>query len=109
MRFWLGVLTALLVVSPATITDVQYETFVQVEYIEPEYVNTPILDSLVDWDEHERQSECLWEYLQSTKLEITLRNVMAAGEWADVNGGACLLIGEDHDNSLAQVHTEDAS
>lgn len=94
MKFWIGVLFTLLLVEPSSITHVEYETHVRVEYIEHEY-STPILDSLVDWDEHERQSECLWEYLQSTGLEITMRNVMAAGEWADVNGGACLLIGVD--------------
>jgi len=67
---------------------------VEVE-VEPEPVPTPIADSLVDWDEQERQSECLWVLLQDAEVEMTLDVVLAAGTWADARGGACLLIGED--------------
>jgi hypothetical protein len=57
---------------------------------------TPIADSLVDWDDFDRQSDCLFEWLQGqVGWEITLERVLAAGYWTDALGGACLLIGED--------------
>jgi hypothetical protein len=58
-------------------------------------VPTPIADSLVDWVELERQTDCLWEYLEQSGVEITLEIVLAAGTWTDALGGACLVIGED--------------
>ena len=58
-------------------------------------VSTPIADSLVDWQELERQTDCLWELLQDTGVEITLDVVLAAGTWTDALGGACFVIGED--------------
>jgi hypothetical protein len=56
---------------------------------------TPIADSLVDWDEHERQTECLWKFLGAHGVELTLQTVLAAGDWTDALGGACQVIGED--------------
>ena len=53
------------------------------------------IDELVDFDEVDRQSECLWEFLKDAGVEITFRNVWTAGEWTDALGGACLVIGED--------------
>ena len=58
-------------------------------------LETPIADSLVDWVEFERQTDCLWEFLQASGVEITLQTVTAAGTWTDALGGACLVIGED--------------
>ena len=58
-------------------------------------VETPFADALVDFDELERQSDCLWELLQETGVEITLEIVIAAGTWTDALGGACRVIGED--------------
>jgi hypothetical protein len=77
-----------------------YETFVQpvVEKTAWEQaleVETPLLDSLVDWEEVERQTDCLWEFMQAAGVEITLEVVLAAGTWTDALGGACLVIGED--------------
>jgi len=72
------------------------EVFVRtVEVEEVEYRPTPIADSLVDWVDLERQTECLWEFLQASGVDLTLQNVMAAGTWTDALGGACLVIGED--------------
>lgn len=97
MRFWLGVLFSMLVMSP--IPEVFVETIIETEVVHVSTVYdstpTPVIDSLIDWDEQERQNECLWFYLQQLEWEITLDNVLLAGEWADANGGACLLIGED--------------
>jgi len=56
---------------------------------------TPIADSLVDWEELERQTDCLWVLLSESGVEITLEIVLAAGTWTDALGGACLVIGED--------------
>ena len=112
MRFWVGVFTTLLVVAPIPMVVTEYETIVrEMEYVQ-EWVDTPILDSLVqDWDEVERQSDCLFVFLQQqVGWEITLERVLAAAEWTDSLGGACLVIGEDDgDNALAEVHAEEPS
>jgi len=95
MKFWLGVLFTLLVVSPSTVNVTKYETFVREMEVQPERERTPLLDSMIDVAEAERQGECLWYYLQQEGIEITLRNVLAMGEYADIMGGACHLIGEN--------------
>lgn len=59
-------------------------------------VETPIADSLVDWDQLDRDNDCLFEFLQAEQVPITLEVVWAAGYWADALGGPCVLIGE-HD------------
>jgi hypothetical protein len=58
---------------------------------------TPIADALVDWDEVDRQTDCLWELLQSADVEITLEVVLAFGTWADAQGGPCLLTEREDD------------
>ncbi len=77
----------------------QYETVVRyVEHNERvERVETPILDSMIDdWDELERQSDCLFEFLREHfGYEITLERVLYAGWWTDELGGACAVIGAD--------------
>lgn len=105
MRFWVGVFTTLLVVSPTTV--IEYETIVR--EVEPEWVETPILDSFVeDWDEWDRQSDCLFEYLQQhVGWDITLERVFAAAEWTDSIGGACLVIGVDDGKELEKVNIKD--
>jgi hypothetical protein len=79
---------------------VVYETLVKYVEVEQTWaealeVPTPIADSLLDMDEVERQTDCLWEFMQAAGVEITLQTVMAAGTWTDALGGACLVIGED--------------
>lgn len=58
-------------------------------------VPTPIADAAVDWEQVERDEQCLWELLQMHEVEITFEIVWAAGVWADALGGPCLMIGED--------------
>jgi hypothetical protein len=59
-------------------------------------VKTPVIDELVDWDEVERQTDCLWVFLtEHFGHDITLDRVLAAAAWTDELGGACLVIGED--------------
>jgi hypothetical protein len=99
MRFWLGVLFGTLAMSP--IPEVIFETATEtmVVYVEKEFNSTPtpVIDSMIDWDEVDRQNDCLWLYLKELGWDITLENVMLVGDWADANGGACLLIGEDNE------------
>ena len=97
MKFWLGVLFSTLVILP--IPEVLVETIIETEVVHVSTVYdstpTPVIDSLIDWDEQDRQNDCLWFYLKQLGWEITFENVILAGSWADANGGACLLIGED--------------
>jgi hypothetical protein len=97
VKFWLGVLFSTLVISP--IPEVLVETIIETEVVHVSTVYdstpTPVIDSMIDWDEQDRQNDCLWFYLQELGWEITFENVILAGSWADANGGACLLIGED--------------
>ena len=95
MKFWAGVFFTLLVVSPKTEIVTEYQTIVRHEEVQLEWEDTPVLDSRVDWEEHERQSVCLWDYLKEQEIEINLWNVLVAGDYTDMMGGACFLIGED--------------
>jgi len=79
--------------EPTKVTRVLSRT-VLVE-VEPGPVETPHADRLVDWDDVERQTECLWEFLRAHDVELTLATVVAAGDWTDALGGACLVMGED--------------
>jgi hypothetical protein len=99
---WAGVGLAVGVLFGPTADPVQVwqvETFVApaepVTWRDWEQVETPVLDSLVDVDEFERQSACLWEFMREHGLDITVPAVMAAGEWTDLHGGACAMIGAD--------------
>jgi len=86
--------------GPATITE--YRTVTRTETVEvgradPDPVPTPLADSLVDWDRLEVETECLWEFLQRHGIELTLHNIVTAGDWTDINGGACAVLErEDH-------------
>ena len=102
MRFWLGVFTSLLVVSPSTVEVpyylTRYETVIREVEVQPEWVETPIIDSLItdeEWVEIERQGLCLYNYLKIHNIDITLENVLTVGDYTDIMGGACYLIGED--------------
>ena len=77
--------------QPGTITEV----FVREVAVDQLPIETPIVDALVDLDEFERQSDCLWVFLQAAAVELTVEVVWAAGVWTDAQGGACLVIGED--------------
>jgi len=56
---------------------------------------TPIADALVDWEQVERDTDCLWELLQEAQVEITLEVVLAFGTWADAQGGPCVMTGTE--------------
>jgi hypothetical protein len=62
-------------------------------------IETPVIDNLLtdeDWAEIDRQSDCLFDWLQEqVGYEITLERVLAAGYWTDALGGACYVMGVD--------------
>lgn len=98
MKFATGFLTALLVVQPQVETVERTQLVVRgvpMETPDAGPVPTPILDSLIDWEEQDRQSLCLYEFMLESGLEFTLESVWAAGDLTDALGGACLVIGED--------------
>ena len=53
------------------------------------------VDAGLDLDELDRQAGCLWEFMRAEGIEVTLENVFVVGDYSDVRGGACRLIGED--------------
>lgn len=77
---------------PSTIVVTRVE---RLEALPETVVPTPIADAAVDWEQVERDDQCLWELLQMHEVEITFEIVWAAGVWADALGGPCLMIGED--------------
>lgn len=96
MKFWYGVFVTLLLISPNPSTVTHYETVVREVEVEREWADTPIADSLVDWTDFEKETDCLWEFLQAhVGYNITLDAVLAAGYWTDILGGACAVIGEE--------------
>ena len=101
MKFLAGVLCGALLIVPGETTVTEYETIVyrvEVERpFEPLARGEHRIDSKIDWSEVDRDTDCLWELLQNAQVEITLESVMAFGDYADVMGGPCLLIGEDDD------------
>ena len=97
MKFWLWVLAAFLVISPTTETIREYETFVYQTEVNPGSVSTPIADSLIDWKAFDVENDCLWSFLQLNNIELTLHNIVTTGDWADMNGGACALLGESNE------------
>jgi hypothetical protein len=90
----MGVLVCLLCIHPVAEVVVEYETIIDKVYIPGERASTPLIDSMIDWDDFDRQTECLWQLLQERELEITYDIVIAAGICSDANGGACAMIGE---------------
>jgi hypothetical protein len=96
VRFAAGFLTALLLFQPQVRTETARETFVRTVTAEVE-VPEPWNPPGVDVAEAERQGLCLWEWMRAEGMEMTLEMVWAAGEVADMAGGACYLIGGDGD------------
>jgi hypothetical protein len=75
-------------------TEVRYETTVLEVPAVHEREDTPLADALVDWDEVDRQTDCLWTFLQDHfGYDLTLERVLYAGWWTDELGGACAVIG----------------
>lgn len=99
MKFLAGVVCGTLLIAPQETTTVQYETIVhrvtETEEFEPLARGEHRVDESIDWAEFDRENECLWQLLQNSGVEITLESVFAFGDYADVMGGPCELIGED--------------
>lgn len=99
MRVAVALTLSLLTVDPVAQQTVVYETVARTVQVYPEPIPTPILDSHIsdaEWEEMERQSECLYVFLRDHfGYDITLERVLAAGAWTDELGGACAMIGED--------------
>ncbi|HEY7825038.1 MAG TPA: hypothetical protein VIG24_19515 [Acidimicrobiia bacterium] len=99
MKFAVALLFTVLAVKPVQPDPVVvYETVVRTVEVERSAVPDPVQpDYMTDaeWAEFERQSECLWRLMRDRDMPITYENVVAADVWAEHNGGACLLIGED--------------
>jgi len=66
------------------------EVEVEVE-VEPE----PAAEVSLSADEYERETECLWEFMQKHDLEMSPGMVLAATESTRMFGGACYLMGDD--------------
>jgi len=95
MKFWAGVLASLLVLSPRVEPGtVHYETIVH-RVSSSEEKAEPAEFEGHDINEAERQGMCLWDFMNDRGIEITLENVLVSGNWTDMRGGACFLIGED--------------
>lgn len=97
MKWAVSALMLLLTVSSTETVRVETVTHTVVRQVavQAEPIETPYADSLIDWNEQERQNDCLWEFLQDAGVELTLNAVIAAGNWTDALGGACAAIGED--------------
>jgi len=103
MKVTIGVLFSLLTLHPTGETIYITETIVRTVEVEREREPWPEPeqpDHMTDdeWAEFERQSECLWNLMRERGMEITLETVTAADVWAEHNGGACHLLG-DNDES----------
>ena len=110
-RYWVGVLQGAALGLSVAVTiaaavwpepDVIHEIEVVERLVKPTFedaliVETPVIDSLMDdgWEaESDRQSDCLFEWLQAeVGWEITLDRVVAAGYWLDSLGGPCEVMG----------------
>ena len=105
---WLSLLFALLAFGWALVTaadarhaalppQVQYEVVLVEQEVERVPQPTPIADSLVDFEEVERQTDCLWVLLEEHfGYDITMERVTAAALWTHELGGACAVIGENN-------------
>lgn len=95
MKFAAGFLFALLAVVPQPKTTIEYQVVIR-EPAKQEPADTPVIDSLMtdeDWARIERESDCLFDYLQMHfGWDITLDRVMAGGYWTDELGGACAVM-----------------
>ncbi|HEY7824473.1 MAG TPA: hypothetical protein VIG24_16650 [Acidimicrobiia bacterium] len=95
MRRSVAAMMLLLTVGSTETVETNTQLVVRQVAVQTDEVETPYADSLIDWDEQDRENDCLWEFLQDAEVELTLDTVIAAGDWTDALGGACAAIGED--------------
>ena len=62
---------------------------------EPEPEPEPLAEVGMSVEEYERETECLWEFMQKHDLEMSPGMVLAATESTRMFGGACYLMGDD--------------
>ena len=85
---------ALVLLARDTPAQTAHQVFVR--EVTPEWdAYTFAVDARLDLDELDRQGHCLWEFMREHGVEVTLENVFVVGDYTDVMGGACYLIGED--------------
>ena len=91
---WMAVGAAISWYAAPTQTETYYQTIVKEVPAVRVPAETPYADSLVDWEEHHRETDCLWVILQDRfGYDITMDRVTAAALWTHELGGACHLIG----------------
>ena len=78
-------------------SQVHYQTVIQqAPPVERIPSDTPYADSLVDFDEVERDTDCLWVILREQfGWDITMERVTAAALWTYELGGACAVLEGD--------------
>ena len=91
MKFWLGVVTAALTVGPVATPNPTpvTETFVETVQVgvEPElFVWEPLP---MDVEEH---AQCMIALIDHLGLELTVQNLFIVGDFADLQGGPCLML-----------------
>jgi len=80
--------------GPALVTEYQIVHREVTSVPEPvhEWQPTPYADSLVDWEQQDRDEQCLWDLLQAGGWDITYSNVVTLSDWARMNGGPCRML-----------------
>jgi len=63
--------------------------------VEPQPEPEPLTEVSLDADEYERETECLWEFMQKHELDMDVGMVWAATEATRMFGGACYLMGDE--------------
>jgi hypothetical protein len=94
----LGVLFAAVTLHPLPVVETVTETVTIVTQAvhQDDHLFVEV-DETLDFVEIERQSMCLWHLMVEQEIPITLDNVLTAGAWSDLHGGACALRGEADD------------
>jgi len=75
---------------------VNYQVIVRTVTVEVEPEPEPAaVEAPMDVDAYERETECLWEFMQKHDLDMDEGMVWAATEATRQFGGACYLMGDD--------------
>lgn len=86
----------------ATVTQEQpvpqtaHQVIVRTVHVEVEPEPEPAaVEAPMDVDAYERETECLWEFIQKHELDMDVGMVWAATEATRQFGGACYLMGDE--------------